>query len=192
MLWGFNWLDAAIAFFVLIFIISGLTAGLIKTAFTVIGLIAGLFLATRFYAVPGNLIAGWIDIPRVAADAAGFLAIFLVTAVIIHSLGHASAVITRFQPVKLLDRLGGLAIGLFFGLTICGFVLILLAALPIYANFPDRIEESQLALPIMEVTRELFEQFADYLPFDLPQTPPVRKQWAVSLPEQQIDVSLPK
>jgi uncharacterized membrane protein required for colicin V production len=168
--WGFNWLDAAIAAFVLIFIIAGLTAGLIKSAFTIVGLLTGLFLAAKYYASVGNLIAGYIDMPRFVADTVGFLTIFLATAVIIHTLGHAAAAVTRFQPLKVLDRFGGLAIGLLFGLAICGLILILLAALPIYANFPDQIEKSQLALPIMELTRDLFEQFDNYLPFNLPLT----------------------
>ena len=168
MLWDFNWLDAAILIFIFISLLIGLKAGLIKSVFTVVGLIAGLFLAVKYYNFPGSLIAGWISMPRLAADTAGFLAIFLFTAVIVHALGYTAAAVTRFQPLKLLDRLGGLTVGLLLGLALSGLALILLAALPIYATFPDHIEESRIALPIMETTREIFEQFGEYLPFDLP------------------------
>ena len=53
MLEGINWFDAAIIALIVLFGLRGLTNGIIKEIFGILGLIGGLILAVRYKAMAG-------------------------------------------------------------------------------------------------------------------------------------------
>lgn len=108
-----NWLDVIIIILLVIAAVSGLKTGLIKSVFSLIGLIVGVVLAGRFYtALAGNLT--FISDENIARIAA-FIIIFLVVMIIATILG---IVVTRLVSAILLgwlNRLLGAVFSLILG-----------------------------------------------------------------------------
>jgi len=165
---GFNWLDIVIGFILAAALIKGTRAGLIRSIFNFAGIIAGLVLAINYYAPGSSLILSYIALPQLIADALSFILIFSFTAAIIHAAGYFLAGITRVSLFRFLDRIGGGAAGIIIGLALIGVLLILMTAFPLYDDFPEHVEESYLAEPIIDTTYTIYDELADLLPLDLP------------------------
>ncbi len=165
---GFNWLDIVIGLILIGTLIKGISIGLIRSIFSIAGIIAGLVLAINFYAQGSSLLMSYISIAQLFADALSFFMIFSFAAVTVHVLGSIIAGITRFRIFRLVDKIGGSAAGLFIGLTMVGVILIMMTAFPLYENFQDHVEESYLAGPIVETTFSVYEELSVLLPIDLP------------------------
>ncbi len=165
---GFNWLDIVIGLILAAALIKGISAGLIKSIFNIAGIIAGLVMAILYYAPASSLILSYIALPQLIADALSFILIFSFTAAIVHAAGYFLAVITRVSLFRFFDRLGGGAAGLIIGLALIGVLLILMTAFPLYEDFPDHVEQSYLAEPIVDTTYRIYEGLSDLLPLDLP------------------------
>ncbi len=165
---GFNWLDIIIGLILVAALIKGVSAGLIRSIFNFAGIIAGLVLAINYYAPGSSLILIYITLPQLIADALSFILIFSFTAAIIHAVGYFVAAITRVSLFRFLDKIGGGAAGIIIGLALIGVLLILMTAFPLYDDFPDHVEESYLAEPIIDTTYTIYDELADLLPLDLP------------------------
>ena len=108
-----NWLDIVILIIILISAISGFASGLIKSVFSLVGLILGVVLAGRFYvALSANL--GFIpgdSGPRIGA----FIIIFLAVTLVAMLLGMIFTKIISAVMLGWLNRLGGAALGIILG-----------------------------------------------------------------------------
>ncbi len=165
---GFNWLDIIIGIFLIISLIQGLRAGLIKSVFTIAGIAAGLIIAAGYYVEGSSLLLSYIELPQFLADTVSFITIFSVTFTLIHLAGSLFSVITRFSLIRVVDRIGGSLTGLLIGLAVIGVILIMLTAFPIFDGFQDYIEESYLAPPLIESTEIIYDDLSDLLSIDLP------------------------
>ena len=166
---GLNWLDWLIIVFVSLSVIQGVKTGLVRSAFTFVGLVIGLIVSVMYYVRASEFILSYIEIPQFIADAASFLIIFSIVTIIVHTIGSVFAIITRFSLLRLVDKLGGLAAGLLIGLALAGFILILLTSFPLFVGFPDQVEDSSLAQPLIEYTHSSYAVISDILPVDLPE-----------------------
>ncbi len=165
---GFNWLDIVIGLILVTALIKGIRVGLIRSIFSIAGIIAGLAFAINYYARGSNLILDYISMPQFISDALCFIMIFSIAAVTIHTMGLFFAGITRFNLFRLVDKIGGSAAGLAIGLALIGVLLILMTAFPLYADFQDHVNQSYLAAPIVGATYDLYEELSELLPLDLP------------------------
>jgi uncharacterized membrane protein required for colicin V production len=165
---GFTWLDITIAIFLLLSLLQGIRAGLIRSVFTIAGIAVGLTVAIKYYAVIGGIILQYVDLPQLIADSLAFIALFSLLSATVHLVGSLVALITRFSLIKLLDKLGGSATGLAIGAALAGVTLILFTAFPIFDGFQNHVDQSFLAPPIVETTEMLYEELSDALPLDLP------------------------
>jgi uncharacterized membrane protein required for colicin V production len=135
----------------------GFRGGLIRSAFKLLGLVAGLLLA-RPAAVwvaprlPGALdFAGsWILLVLVC-----FVAITLVFALAGWLLSQA----LRWTPLVWVDKLGGAALGLFMGLIVAGALLALLDSLGIVQELASQATgwEASFLETLLAVTPDLFD-----------------------------------
>lgn len=169
MLQDLNWIDILIGLFLIISLVQGIKAGLIKSIFTIAGIAAGLMVAIVYYVDGSRLILDFFDLPPFMADSISFILLFSATSVLIHALGFLAALVTRFSPLKLVDKIGGAGAGLVVGLAVVGVVLILLIAFPIFSAFPDYVEHSALAPYIIENTELIMRTLSDLLPMEIPQ-----------------------
>ncbi len=163
-----NWLDLIIALALLISLIQGIRAGLIRSAFNIAGLFAGTALAMKFYAPAGDLVLSFLDLPRIAANVFSFIIIFSLTTLVVHLIGSAVHSLTGFSLVKLADRLGGSTIGLVIGIFLVGLILITFTSFPVYADFPEHVDQSYMAPSIIDLTTLIYDELSSRLPFELP------------------------
>ncbi len=140
-----NWLDIVLAILLVFSIIGGIANGLIKSVFSLAGLIVGVVLAGRFYASLGDHL-GFISSEK-AAHIVAFILIFLVVVIIASILGAVFTKIISDIMLGWVNRLGGAVFGLFTG------ALFLAAILAIWAKYsPDNssISGSYLASILLD------------------------------------------
>jgi membrane protein required for colicin V production len=128
----------------------GLYWGLIRQVLAVVGLVAGLVLASTYQ----HEVAAWLS-SLVSDDTTARAAAFVLVVVAVSSAASLAATMLRkfFKLIFLgwLDHLAGGLIGLAQGVLICGAGLVVAAALPNPLWMP-MLRESQLAGPIIEGT----------------------------------------
>jgi membrane protein required for colicin V production len=138
-----NWLDIIIIVVLIGSAVGGLFSGLIRTVFSLAGLVIGVVLAGRFYtALAGHL--GFISSEKVASIVA-FIIIFLAVMIIAALLG---VLFTRLVSAILLgwiNRLAGAVLGAILGAL---FIAAILAIWAKYSSGIGAIPDSALA-PIL-------------------------------------------
>jgi len=142
-----NWLDITIIVVGIGFGVAGLWQGAIKMAFSIAGLIAGIYLAGRYYQLLANILsssgATWAKI-------AAYAIILLVTSAIAGIIGWIVAKLVHITPLGVLDR----AIGFIFGV---GIGLLLIAAgLAILSKYFSSVEAAAAS---SQVARFLMAKF---------------------------------
>lgn len=138
-----NWLDVALLATIAGSLLGGLTSGLVRMAFGLAGLVAGVFLGGRYYSGVADIL-GFIPNASVARIIA-FLAIFFVTIGAANILGAFLVRGLRILPlVGCLDRLAGTVLGFFMGVATAAVVVALLVRFPLPGLEPA-VRESALA-----------------------------------------------
>lgn len=136
-----NWLDAAIIIVLLTLIVLGLRKGLIGSVVPLIGVVLGILLAGRFYGSVAGWLSNWLQ-SEAQANIVGFAIIFILVMVVAVVI---AGFMRRFLSLLLLgwvDRVGGLAFGLFMGAAVCGAILALVSkffASPLESTVEDSI-----------------------------------------------------
>lgn len=135
-----SWLDIVILVFLAVLTFTGLKAGIIKALFSIIGVIAGVILAGRFYA----LLAGhltFISQPNLAKIAA--FAIILIAVMVIASIA-AGLIKWVISAVMLgwVNRLGGAVFGFTVGAVFVGALLTIWVK---FAGISGPVADSALA-----------------------------------------------
>jgi membrane protein required for colicin V production len=116
-----NWLDIVIAVILVISIVGGLMAGVIKILFTVAGLIIGVVLAGHYSGALADKLT-FIS----SAKTANIVAFILIMVIVMIIAAVLAFVIKKLASAILLgwiNRLGGAILGLFLGMILTGAVL---------------------------------------------------------------------
>jgi len=150
-------------------ILHGFRIGLIRTVFAIAGTAAGLVTAIKYYAAGSRMLLDYISPPQFIADTLSFVIIFSLTVLGFHLLSLLILTITRFKSIRIADRLGGIISGLLMGLLICGVILLMLSAFPIYEQFQEHVDQSAIAPHILDTSRVVYEALYKRLPLNLPQ-----------------------
>lgn len=136
-----NWLDIVMLVIVGLSVFTGLKNGLIKTVFSLVGMIIGIFIAGSYY----KELAGVLTfIPNEdIAGAVAFIIIMGVVALIANLLGLIVKKIVHSVMLGWADHLGGAVAGFFSG------AISIAALLTLWVKFtngiPDPVEASRFA-----------------------------------------------
>jgi membrane protein required for colicin V production len=134
-----SWLDIVVIILLIISLIGGFATGLIKSLFSLIGLVVGVVLAGHYYAAfAGNL--GFISNPS-AARIVAFAIIFVVVMIIAAILGILFTKLVSAILLGWLNRLLGAIFGLILGAI---FISAILAIWVKYAGGGGAVEASAL------------------------------------------------
>lgn len=140
-----NWLDVVIIVVVAAGALGGLIVGLIAAAFSLVGIILGIFLAGRYYLALSQ------HLGFMPSDGAAQVLAFVIILVGVMLVALLLAFVLRrfLSAIKLgwIDRLGGAVMGLVTGSLICAAVLTLWAK---FAGAGDSITGSALASVMLE------------------------------------------
>jgi len=140
---------------ILLVIIGGFTMlgfwfGVVHTFGSLIGTLAGIFLASRFYEPMAQIlvnITGW-------SENTSRIVMFIIAFVLINRLvgfgfwifEKTSNIIARMPFLKGINRFLGLALGLFEGIITVGIILYFIEVFPVSPNTITAIEDSPVAL----------------------------------------------
>jgi membrane protein required for colicin V production len=119
-----NWLDIVILIYLGISVISGLMQGLIRTVFSIVGVIVGIFLASHFYKQLGDILTFISN-----KDAANIVAFAIILLAVMGIAALIAWILRAFIKKIMLgwvDRVGGAVLGLLLGaLSVSAFLAII-------------------------------------------------------------------
>lgn len=106
-----NLIDIIILLTLCFFAIKGLVRGLVNEASSMTGLLAGGWLAYRFYPLLAAPITRTLHLPTHLSSFLAFIIILLLTGICAHIFGNIITTALRLVMLGSLNRLGGLLIG---------------------------------------------------------------------------------
>jgi membrane protein required for colicin V production len=141
-----NWIDIAIIVVGVLFALIGLWQGVIRTVFTLAGLIGGIVLAGHYYQPFANVLspdgASWAGI-------AAFAIILVVTVIVVNILGLLVARFLHLLRLGWVDKAFGFIIGAGIGGMLCAAILTIISK-----YFPgmgqDVVSQSAIAKLLIE------------------------------------------
>ena len=141
-----NWLDIVILVIVALSVFTGLKNGLIKTAFSLAGLIIGIFLAGNYYLDLAEVLS---FIPNESlAQVLAFIIILSLVSVVASLLAMILKKVAHAVMLGWVDRLGGAGIGFVLG------AISVAALLTLWIKFtsspPDAVTDSALASVLLD------------------------------------------
>ncbi len=158
------WIDVGIGLWLLVTLVWGIRYGLVRTAFGLGGLVAGVALAGAY----SRELADLIPLEEKIAGVVAFIAIFLVTFVAAVVLGRALHKLLHWATLGWVDCLGGGVFGLLVGGAVAGAALT--AVLRYFPESASAINTSQLGKFLAEnfpqILKVLPEEFRNLLPGD--------------------------
>ena len=135
-----NWLDILIAILIVVSIVGGLKAGIIKVLFTIAGLIIGVVLAGNCSGALADKL-GFISDSRTAGIVA-FILIMLVVMIVAAVLAFVIRKIASAVLLGWVNHLGGAVLGLLLGMIFCGALLSMWVK---YLGITDAVADSALS-----------------------------------------------
>jgi uncharacterized protein YkwD len=145
-----NWLDAAIAVSVFIFIIKGLQRGFLIGLIELSGLVVAVSIPLLFY-IPAGRVLEDLGISPVYSGALGFLIIFFITISIYYMISEK---FYRWIPGRIIaspvNKVFGLFTGMLKGIIVVTLLLALIIALPVPFITSQHVEESNFGSPMLD------------------------------------------
>jgi membrane protein required for colicin V production len=139
--------DLICAGVVALFALWGLVRGMVRQIFGIAGFILGIILSRTFAAPFGRAFAADLGVPVAVATVGASIAIFIVVEILAKVLGSLFAHLFRGGVIGAVDRLGGLAIGLFKGVLVAWALASIVALLrPHLRNLERDTPAAQLDL----------------------------------------------
>jgi len=127
----------------------GLWFGLIYTLTSLVGMIAGLYLASRYYMIAADWLikyTGWSgNFSRILAFIIAFVLINRLVNLAFWLLNKILKIVTGLPFIRGLDRLLGLLFGLAEGVLVLGAIIFFIARFPVGQTFMDALGKSTLA-----------------------------------------------
>lgn len=155
-----TYIDVLILLTVLIFTFFGFKDGFFRKVFSILSLIIGFIIATKFMGVLGKLIIEWFDFSPLFSYLSAFFAI-LFFVILLFTLIY-KWLSTKSTVLKLINRLSGAVLGAVQGILIASLVLLVLK----FADIPseETKNDSLLYKDIVNVTPRIFDFFLRTIP----------------------------
>ena len=148
----FNIFDAIVISITLILAIKGYFTGIIKEIAGLVGIGAGLFLGSMYYQQTGEYINNSIfKIPNESAiNVVGFVAVFVITWLIIILIGMLFSKILQVAKLGIIDRIGGVifSAGKFF--IIVSVIVTMLSQIEALKSSLEKYQKNSIMWPIMD------------------------------------------
>jgi membrane protein required for colicin V production len=153
-----NWIDLIIVIILAVSLLRGFSQGFVKEAASLIALILGIWGAIRFSSLTAMKLYEWFDMTGQYVGIIAFLVTFGVIVVLVNFVGVIVDRIVHAVALSFLNRLLGVAFGLFKSVLILSVFFVILNAIDARRPFlpKERIEESMFYNPISDVAPALF------------------------------------
>jgi uncharacterized membrane protein required for colicin V production len=170
-------LDIILLIIIAISAFSGFKFGFVHTFGSLVGLILGVFIASRFYPYVGSWFAsltGWGEnTTRVLAFIVLFSLISRIIGLLFMLLEKFTYIITGLPIIKTLNRLLGLILGLFESILSIGLTIYFIERVPLTENIMNMLSNSLIAplttkvasilLPLLPDAIKMLDSTLEYL-----------------------------
>jgi membrane protein required for colicin V production len=153
-----NWIDLVIVVILILSMVSGFINGLIREAASLAALILGIWGAIKFSGFTAAKLYDFFDMTGHYVGIIAFLITFGIIVVIIHFIGVLADKIADAANLGFVNRLLGIAFGLFKSVLIMSVFFVILNAIDVRRPFlpHDRLEESKFYYPISDIAPAIF------------------------------------
>lgn len=146
-----NVVDIAVLVVLAAFALKGLFRGLLKELCSLLGLLAGAFLAFRFHAPLAEVLARSFGLHAQVGTVAAFILLFLATVAFFAVLGHILSRFVRFLFLGGFNRVAGGLFGLVQGVLLLTLVLFALSLAPLPKDLQPVFRGSVLSPPFIHL-----------------------------------------
>lgn len=160
-----NWLDVVWLIVIVFFLVRGAMKGFFREIFGLLGVFVGLIVAVNYSQGVGNIIRG--EITRLSPQVAkgiSFAIIFVGIALIGGLIGLVFHGMSKYSPVRGIDRGGGLILGLLEGGVVCSVILIFLTISPLAENADRWKKDSSMSPYLMKIGPFVYDSIASIVP----------------------------
>lgn len=153
-----NWIDLIIVVILIISMVTGFINGLIREAASLAALILGIWGAIKFSGFTAEKLYDFFDMSGRYVGIIAFLVTFGIIVVLIHFIGLLADKIADAANLGFINRLLGIAFGLFKSVLIMSVFFVVLNAIDARRPFlpKDRIEGSIFYNPISDIAPVIF------------------------------------
>jgi membrane protein required for colicin V production len=144
-------------------LVRGWSRGFIRETLDLVGLVLGLFLAFRLSAPLGDFFSESFGLGPEAGRIGGGILLFILFGALLSVAAHYLSKLMNLPGLSLVNRVGGAAVAVGWGVVIVLVLVSLIEVLPIPSDWRDEIEESNVVGLIAgedAVPRQLFESLA--------------------------------
>jgi len=153
-----NLLDAICLLLIIGFSFWGLIRGFIREAFSLGGIILGVFLGLSLNAGFGSILTPLLGVEADMGQILAFIIIFLLVSLLVSWLGLLIKKAVKFVLLGWLDRLLGLVFGFAKGVLIASVICFLLVALPL-PDMDKHVETSKVGPLVIGVAPATYNTF---------------------------------
>lgn len=160
-----NWVDILVAILMLRISYVAFRDGLSHEIFPFIGSILIIVLATRYYAVIGSLISGnMMNMPLELANFLSFFVLVVVLGMLVRLLRLLLDKIVKVEWHPIMEKFGGLAVGIMKAYVVTGIVLMTISLMPLsYLQWSIR-ERSLTGKYILMASPQICDRIGRFLP----------------------------
>jgi membrane protein required for colicin V production len=153
-----NYIDVIIIIILVLAMVNGFINGLVKEVATLAALILGIWGAIRFSSFTAAKLYDYFDMTGRYVGIISFLITFAVIAIVIHFFGMLIDKLMKAVALGFINRLLGIAFGLFKAVLILSVIFVVLNAIDARRPFlpKEKIEKSMLYNPISDIAPALF------------------------------------
>jgi membrane protein required for colicin V production len=144
-------------------LVRGWLRGFVREALDLVGLIVGLWLAFRLSAPLGDFLTDSFGVGPEAARIGGGILLFVLFGALLSVAAHYLSKVMNLPGLSLVNRAGGAAVAVGWGIVIVLILVSLIEVLPISSEWRDDIEESNVVRLIAgeeALPRRFFETLA--------------------------------
>ena len=172
-----NWFDLSLVVITGSFILFGFWFGFVHTAGSLLGTLAGAYVASRYYEVAAQWllkITGWQgNTARVIMFVLILFAVSRLVGFLFFLVDKVLSVITRLPFISSLNRVLGAALGFLEGAVTIGLFLFFVERFPVSEKFMTMLAQSELAprfravanvvIPLLPDALKLLQSSVDYV-----------------------------
>jgi membrane protein required for colicin V production len=144
-------------------LVRGWMRGFVREILDLVGLIVGLFLAFRLSAPLGDFLSESFGVGPEAGRIGGGILLFVLFGALLSVAAHYLSKVMNLPGLSLVNRVGGAAVAVGWGVVIVLVVVSLIEVMPIPSDWRDEIDESNVIVLIAgedALPNRLFESLA--------------------------------
>jgi len=161
-----DWLSIVLLVILVADFIVGFRRGFVKQLFDFAGIIIAILVAVNRWQAASNMLQRWFpNLRPPGANMVGFLALLIVTLVVVDLIGQALSSAVSGSGVSALNSFGGAALRIARSCLIISVVLVALVSLRI-PSLTRAVESSPVAMRMIKVAPSIWDGFEKIVPED--------------------------